>query len=84
MSDNLKAIAELRARVLAGETTSDAELIAGIRAIRAYRSKHPVDTWYRSLKRQISDFFYGLRYRKEDEANAWLAEAAYRDGVSND
>ena len=84
MNSDLKTIGTLRARVIAGETISDAELIAGIRAVRAYRSKHPIDTWYRSLKRQVSDFFYWLRYHKEDEANARLAEAAWAEADSQE
>ena len=79
MTSNLETIDALRVRVRAGDIPSDAELAAGIRAIRAHRRAHPANTLYRRLRSWIREFFYWLWHHKEDEANARLAEAAWAE-----
>ena len=78
MTSNLETIDALRVRVLAGDIPSDADLRTGILAMRAERRENP-PSFLRRLRRRISEAVYWLRFHKEDEANARLAEAAWAE-----
>ncbi len=75
-NSNLKVIAELRQRILDGETPSNDDLRVGLLAIRAERRENP-PSFLQRLRQWRREAPYWLRCHKEDEANARLAAAAW-------
>ena len=84
MNQDFKTIADLRRRVLAGENLSNADLIAGLTALRAARRAKPPFLW--KLKTWKRRFFYWLRYGRQDaaELDAQFALADQQECMCDD